>query len=215
MINLSSRKIIGIIMILAAIMVFAGCSSSTGDHFDKITVKEKLAKFSFEYSDFYREIEGPSVSDKGAISVRLMAPEKHAQMINPDPYNQKTSTVTVTYRPAYIDIFVYNAQFRNGTAAGDLDNGLNKIRISHDSKILEQSQITVAGIPATQVVYVSNSLLPMASGPEEEIPAEYFRWVIFDHNGLIWEIDAESETSLAEQVKEDFEHILQTFQILE
>jgi len=40
------------------------------------------------------------------------------------------------------------------------------------------------------------------------------REVYFDYNGLIWRIDIRSDSTTAEEDKADFEHVLQTFKIL-
>jgi uncharacterized protein YjbK len=51
--------------------------------------------------------------------------------------------------------------------------------------------------------------------PGEEIPLKHYRWVYFDYSGFIWQIEIEYEGEIAEQAKADFEHVIQTFKILE
>ena len=55
--------------------------------------------------------------------------------------------------------------------------------------------------------------MPTALG--EEIPLKHIQLMFFDSNGLIWELTAKHEADMAEQAKADFDHVIQTFKILE
>jgi uncharacterized protein YjbK len=82
--------------------------------------------------------------------------------------------------------------------------------------ILERSTVIINGIPGELIVY-SHKLGVI----EERLPYESSkiirinRTVYFDHSGLIWGIEIESDEDKAEQAKADFEHLLETFRILD
>ena len=48
----------------------------------------------------------------------------------------------------------------------------------------------------------------------EGLKLEYRRVVYFDYDGLIWNIEAMSRMEMNHRVMNDFEHLLETFQIL-
>jgi hypothetical protein len=81
--------------------------------------------------------------------------------------------------------------------------------------ILERTTININGISGELVVYSSKvGLIPEAPLESSEI-VRINRTVCFDYGGLIWIIIIESDEDKADQAKADFEHILQTFKILD
>jgi len=78
---------------------------------------------------------------------------------------------------------------------------------------LERYPVSVSGVEGELIAYVVDWFLPV---PGDDGPLlKYVRAVYFDHNGLVWWIEAECELEMVDQVKADFEHILETFQILD
>jgi hypothetical protein len=110
-----------VMVLLTAVLILSlnigGCNN---DPFRTITVKNKIASFSFEYSSFYEQNEEPSVLNT-FTSVEISAPKKRVSSINPNPV-EKAKTVTIEYVPGRIDIDVYDARNRNATAHGDLED---------------------------------------------------------------------------------------------
>jgi hypothetical protein len=101
-------------------------------------------------------------------------------------------------------------------------------------KLLERSAVTVAGIPGEQIVYSHKppmimraplKLILFTISPDwnarytrrnpQESELRITREVYFNYDGLIWNIQIDSDESVAEQAKADFEHLLKTFKILD
>jgi len=80
---------------------------------------------------------------------------------------------------------------------------------------LECSTITVAGALDEMIVYSHESeLIPEAPSSSLEV-MKVTRVVYFDYNDLIWKIEIDSDEDRAEEAEADFEHLLETFQILD
>jgi hypothetical protein len=207
--NKIALLIIGLLTtLLMSSITFGGCNNNP---FRTMTVKNKIASFSFEYSSFYEDHEGPTVLDK-LTGVELSSPKKRVSSINPNPM-EKAKTVTIEYVPARIDVDVYDARDRNATAHGDLENWL--LKLGDDINILERKAVIVSGVQGEQVVFTGSPLFPIRSSTDQPKPIEYTRTTYFDYAGLIWNIEAVYEASMDERLKVDYEHIVQTFKILE
>ena len=49
---------------------------------------------------------------------------------------------------------------------------------------------------------------------DEGAKLKYIKEVYFDYTGLIWNIEGEAEMEMVDQLKADFDHILESFKIL-
>jgi hypothetical protein len=215
---------VAVSIIFASAMLLSGCDNNDGyqiltagdnGEYRTIIIEKGIALFSFEYSARYSRIDGPAFYDDEIhqfTGVTVLAPMKQISVVAPNP-DLKGQTVSMSYTPAFIDVFVYDASDRGATAISEFEEHLS--HIEEDGTILDRSQVTVSGVLAEYVAYTSNTLIPLFAVSEGGIPAKYCWTVYFDHAGLIWNIEAESEVAMANQVKGDFEHVLQTFQIIE
>jgi hypothetical protein len=117
--------------------------------------------------------------------------------------------------PAYIEIYICDPSkyFSAPQNAKDrLENDL-----LHESKwknfeLFERHPVTVSGVEGELIYYQVDWFLPVPKG--EGPGLQYVRAVYFDYGGLTWWIQAKCEKEMIDQVKTDFEHILQTFKIL-
>jgi hypothetical protein len=89
------------------------------------------------------------------------------------------------------------------------------LRLGDTIYILERKTVFVSGIQAEQVSFTGSSMFPIRSSTDQSKPLEYTRTTYFDHGDLIWNIEAVYEASMDERLKSDYEHIIQTFKILE
>ena len=80
-------------------------------------------------------------------------------------------------------------------------------------ELLERAPLTVAGIEGEMVAYLVDKLMPIPREDGQRLA--YCRVVFFEHDGLIWEIEAECHQEIMDEVRADFEHIVETFTILE
>ena len=190
---------------LSALLLLGACSVSD-DSYKTMNVKNKIASFSFEYRAYYREVEGPEVLGGDSVYVNLIAPKKRMSFPNPEP-GGKPDTVSLEYVPAYIGVAAYNPEVSGLTAAERIERVLYTEARWPDFKLLERSNVIVAGIQAELIAYQTNQIV----GP----PVVYMADVYFDYGGFTWAFDVKADLDLAETVRADFDHVLQTFKILE
>jgi hypothetical protein len=196
-------------VILLTMLMLPGCNQSG---YQTFTAKNSLGQFYLEYPSVYREKDGPTLNLKDEyFTVSFLYPDKAYKMVNPDPNTQDTKTVTVYHEPALIHIFISN---RGSSAKTLFEDGLTRASRWANFNLLERSTISISSIPAEYAHFVSSSLLPMRPAPGEEIPLKHYWQAYFNYNDLVWRVELESEGEMAEQAKADFEHVIQTFKIL-
>lgn len=178
----------------SVIMINCSCNDKTG--YKEFTVSEGLAPFSFEYPAFYlkpridRSLEPHSteVKTSGVIQPRVNGVEA-----------------------LFITIFQVSDTYPNALAMLDYD--LSCAEEHQDFQLLEHSPITVAGIQGERIIY-SYSIYPSPADFETETWTACKAY--FDSEGLIWRVVIlADEYAAAERARDDFEHILETFQILD
>jgi hypothetical protein len=82
-------------------------------------------------------------------------------------------------------------------------------------ELLNKSEIEVSGYQGYRIDYRMVNIVPVIAGDSEEPRYSVYRDVRFDAKGYVWMIQISSDSSTAEEDKEDFEHILKTFKVLE
>jgi len=181
-----------VVTVSALAAVIPGCDSSMEGY--KVFTFNKLAHFSFEYPRHYKQYAASAdVEDKALyIGFRdMIVPEKRTNG------------------------FMYIYAEGTGITYPDAHTALeHHIQLYVEPEnILESSTITVAGISFELLVYSHEpELIPEA--PISNV-MKVTRVAYFEHNDLIWEILMESDEDRAEVAAEDFEHLLETFQILD
>jgi hypothetical protein len=119
--------------------------------------------------------------------------------------------------PAKIGIFVYEPSDLYPNAMAALDHTLSSPPgIWQNIEPPDRYPVTVAGVQGEQIVVCCDILYRRvhASFDVEWIPST-IREVYFDHSGVIWKIWVRSHRDMSEIAYIDFEHILETFQILD
>jgi hypothetical protein len=85
-----------------------------------------------------------------------------------------------------------------------------------DYQLMERSQISVAGIDGEQLIYYWDMGVPeYPDDPEPEPIPTIMRKVYFDYGNLIWTLSIRSNQAIVEEANAIFEHILETFKILD
>lgn len=215
------KYIITVAAALGITVAATGCSCGyteiESDGFRILTVTRDHYSFSFEYSTFYRR-EGPNYIKDGrtipSIYIDLAAPRKTMPLLYP-ANKDELETVTVTYTPAVIKISIYaprDSPNVSQNAQERLENDISDNSKRENFELLERYPVTVSGVEGEIIAFVIDWFLPFG---EEWPDLQYHRRVYFDFDGLIWTITAMSEMEMVNQVKADFEHILETFQILD
>ncbi len=77
--------------------------------------------------------------------------------------------------------------------------------------LMERNPIAINGIRGEMIVWTCKWYPDYYRGNKWDAS---IREVYFDYDGVIWYIEFDSHMDRAEQSKADFEHVLQTFKIL-
>ena len=204
-------------LIPVGIIIFSitGCGSNQNS-LRTLTVKNKLLSFSLEYLTYY-EIEGPSVDLENIrpyVDVNFSAPRKALKLIIPDFSKQgNLKTVSSSYVPAAIEIHIFVPLPEDGHARDYIEGWINDINKKGYSESIERTPVTVSGIQ-TEILsfkYDWGLLIPDPDNPK----FKYYRVIYFDYGGYLWSFRAWSEEEMVDQVKNDLNHIIETFKIIE
>ena len=124
-------------------------------------------------------------------------------------------TVSADYVPATIQISVSDrsGEDPDWRLASGFVRGFIELKKRRDYfQLLERRPVTISGVEGELSAFVEEWVVLAARDTPK---LRYVRWAYFDYDGLVWEIEAEAEEELAEQVRVDFEHVLETFKILD
>lgn len=189
-------------MILISVVMSSGCSS-----YKRFTLREGDAHFSFEYPGNYEEVLTHVYSGWAAVS-----------------FDHELVEEDWIIESSYLRVDVYEAGRRgNPDAEAALESAITRIATEEyysDFEILERSSVSIAGVKGEQCTlsYCYREEIPATDdeGPFLKLPALMtVRCVYFDYNGFIWEIWLRSTEGFAEEDKAHFEHIIETFEILD
>jgi hypothetical protein len=130
-----------------------------------------------------------------------------------DATDNREYTVTSTSWWVTVDSVTSESLTAEAALRGDV------LRLSwHDEfKVLEESDIEIAGLTARQVVFTySAPQMPLGQdgpgGPPQPVVVRVIRFI---HNGLMWHIQSYSNSDVAEADEVHLEHMLKTFKILD
>lgn len=182
--------------------------------FDTYIQNDGIAHFSFEYSTKFKGID--SNTDANWVSILTL---RGLHVTNESGTMRTTIGITVN------DPKAASTQITGADPLQTSKDQLNSVKRRIEKsvatgflqeKLLDQSEITVDGVHADQIVYLINR--DLFFGPRKieknKMVFSVEREVFFDYNGLIWEISITSDSSTADTDKEDFEHVLKTFKFL-
>jgi hypothetical protein len=189
-------KIITIILLglMLLIVSLSGCRVASNPDYMIFTMKDGLGNFTFEYSSRYEVKE--SYTQKDISAVTLIGP--FIQEI------KDYATIKILISPP--DKLTPDAESRIKRAERNASS-------FPDYTLLEKSELEVDNVPAYRIDFMERNLQPIDRGLSKP-PIEVFREVYFDTKGLRWMMQMRSDSSTADSDKPDFEHILQTFKIL-
>ena len=195
-IRLRSLLLMGVLFVVVA--TFLSCNSSGYRTF----TFNKVAHFSFEYPAHYRKFAAHATVEDKTIYIGF-----------------RDKIIPEGRTNGFIRVVVEGAGYRYPDAEAALEKTLLPFtepeKYINPGNLLERSTITVAGVQAELIVYIREAdLIPEAPASSLDI-MKVTRVVYFDHNNLIWRIRIQSDEDRADQAKADFEHILETFKILD
>jgi hypothetical protein len=206
----TSRQLLSTLLIVL-LALSACCGGNSVNDWKTLTVTNYIAGFSCEYRAYYDSLDGPQIVDSTAhrfTYVYILAPKKHMQIADPEP-GGGGDTVQMKYVPASLHMRVADgSRYPDSPAVARIEESLKDWGAWPNFELLEQSAVTVAGIEAELIAYQVDGFF---AGPA----LEYRVRVSFDHEGLHWDIDASADIDMAEMVRQDFNHVIETFEILE
>lgn len=197
-------------ILLIGNLFLAACSSESPSEYKTLTVQNYIANFSLEYRAYYNDIDGPHIVDESSYrftNVDILAPKAHQTVGNPEPGGG--GTIEMEYVPAHINIRA-SAVTKNPDRPAEvrINDSISNWGKWPNFQLLERSNVSVSGIPAELIAYEVDGFFV---GPD----LKYCTQVSFDYNGLQWDIEAEAGINMSEMVRTDFDHVVETFKILE
>ena len=187
-----------IIPIMLAIMLVAFMSCGTPGY-KKYTLREGIAHFSLEYPEGYENVLASTQFGYVDVVFHQSLPE----------YDYIDSSISVVIHT----VAAISELYENAKAAIEWS-------ISHlsgyfpDYQVLERKEINIDGVPAELLV----GSFTMAEVPEDDVwntGRKLDRQVYFDYDGCIWHISMTSDEENAEADEAVWEHLLETFTILD
>jgi hypothetical protein len=224
--NKCTKKLIGlyVIIIIATLPFIASCKTPI-DGYSIFVDRNEICKLSFEYpSQYNHRKDGPRVVDYAFgkfYFLGLEPPGIDTTVVIPDARNVTSTPAKVNGPPMSLTIMVTRVDvpnepggYQHPTDAKSMlesrVNGAFKNSLNPDFKILERSSIVVSSIQAERVRYVFNNIVQLKGDKFLMIEDS----VCFDSGGVIWEISSTCFEECTEQAKADFDHVIQTFKIL-
>jgi len=184
------------LILIASSVIMMSCSRNETTGFKEFVVSEGLASFSFEYPAFCyvpyvdrsREPHYTEVKTGGVIQPGVGGDEH-----------------------LFIRILQTGNSFENAEAM--LEDNLARAEEHQDFQLLERSSVNISGIQGEQIIY---SYFGYHSTWESEAETGTAYKAYFDYEGLIWRVVMlADEYAAAERARADFEHVLETFQVLD
>jgi len=189
--------------LLTLCLVFNGCQDNNTDSYKTFVLDKGTVHFSLEYRTFYKVKEVKPGEDTGDVVRDIM----YLTLVSPlmkGAYDY-TSIDVIADKPGYLLTDAKSAIERAERLASSWG----------DYKLLDKYELNIDGVKAYRIDYQHRNIVPALAGVSNEPAIEVYREVHFDANGFVWMIQMSSDSSTAEDDKADFEHIIQTFKILE
>jgi hypothetical protein len=190
------------LLILLLSLVLPGCQNRDVNSYKTFTLNEGAVHFSLEYRTYYKIDSLKPAEATGD----LMQQSMFFTLISPKIKGVNDYT--------YIHVVVDKPDEITPDAKSATERAERNASSWADYKLLDKYETTVDGVLAYRLDYQNRNIVPAiagVSGPSIEV----IREVAFDAKGYVWMIQIRSVSSTAEADKADFEHILQTFKILD
>lgn len=192
--NRLSKPWAAFLFALAALVVAAGCGGSTGPY-KTFAMKKGVGHFSFEYPPGY---------EIGIVEVG--GDYTHITLLG--PFNKENGSASMLMLIAKVD----DSNPAPGVA---LEDTISQRKRERDFKLLDRSTLLLGGVQAEQAAYSYQQMQrPIGANPPEYVPT-MDREIYFAHGDCRWRLSINIPLAVSEASTVDFEHILQSFAILE
>ena len=190
-----------IFIVTICAMAISGCRSyevnSAGKDYKIFTQKKGIGQFSFEYSTRYKVLKVETADTYTDITLN-----------NPEADED--------WDISYILVFCCAIEDETPGYSDALEGYLKLCKTNKDFKLLERSSIEINGESGEEVALSYYFTLPDRPEGLSTVSTDLtiVRLVAFTHNNILWRLHVSSTESYADSAKADFEHIKQTFRIL-
>jgi hypothetical protein len=197
----NSRSILLLLLVLTISVISVSCTLCN-DGYKQYRLEKGIAHFSFEYPCSYDKSGSEINNDDGFTHIMLQG-----------PYHKDVEDFTL------ISIFVIDSDDPDFLKPERrLNNAISLYETFLDYRLIERSSVNVAGIEGQQILYFYNKERPEigdagyipGAGPAPTIARDIY----FSDEGYLWNITIFSNESTAKADMADFEHMLETFTIL-
>jgi len=186
--------ICAVLVLLISLAFLPACEATTSGYI-KYVQKEGIAHFSFEYPEEYEEASHYSRSNYTSVS--------YARWQNDG------------WLDSHFRIGAYKPGWAGYNNSNDLIEGDEKLLSDEkDYQIIERSTISIAGISGILLIR-AYTIEDMFDSDLKEPTLLIDRTIYFDYDGLIWEIMMDSIENVAEADEAIWEHLVETFKILD
>lgn len=199
------RKLIFIILtLLFLVSLLSGCQAIDKNPYKTYVQDKGVIRFSLEYPSNYVIDSIKPAQENGTISDR----EVYLSFKGPVDRNENDYAHILLSAGPPDERFFANAKDSIIRAKRNASSWA-------DYKLLNESEISIDGVKAYRIDYQIRSVVYAIAGISKEPALAVYRDVRFDAKGFVWMIQVSSGSSTAEADKLDFEHVLQTFKIIE
>lgn len=189
-------------IIFASYLIFNGCNNTDINLYKKYVMDQGLVHFSLEYPanyivDYVEYAESSSDKSRSSAYFFIMGPkDRHV--------NDYTR----------ISVFAIPPDRLAPDAKSLHERSEAKAESWKYYELIYKGEIMIDGISAYRLDYQNMDILPVIAN-DGSPGIEVMRRVDFDANGFVWTIYITSPLSTSDADKAYFEHILETFEILE
>jgi hypothetical protein len=180
-----------------------GCQNRNAQSYQDFVLDKGAVHFSLEYRTYYKIKEIKPGDNTGNFVKDLTA----VTFISP--------RIKRTGDHTYIKVLVAGPTELVPDAKAGIERAERNAASWPDYKLLDKHELTIDGVNAYRIDYQNRNVIPAIAGVSNEPFVEVCREVNFDANGYNWMIQMRSDSSTAEADKADFEHIIQSFNILD
>lgn len=182
------------IVAIVGLVLLAGQGCRSGPY-ETFTLKKGVGHYTFEYPSGYT-IDIVEVRDDLAYSNIDLSSTKYGWFVS-----MGVLVATDTGEPP--------------TPSELLERDISRVRGDPDFQLLERSTVVIAGMEAEQATYSYQQIQrPVPDKPTTYVPVVQ-RHIYFSQAGRLWFLSAQVPQAVSDVGMVDFEHVVQTFKILE
>jgi|WetSurMetagenome_2_1015567.scaffolds.fasta_scaffold460711_1 hypothetical protein len=179
-----------------------GCNNTNTNLYKTFILNEGTVHFSLEYRTYYKIKEVMPGASSGDVLKDLMV----LTLIGPLAKGTKDHTL--------INVIVDKPDELVPDAKTGIERAEKMAAKWNDYKLLNKYELAIDGVQAYRIDYQNRNIVPAIAETSNQHFISVYREVRFDANGYVWMIQMESDSSTAETDAIDFDHIIETFKIL-